>query len=321
MKASLVSVVVPVYKVEKYLDRAVTSLLGQTYRNLEIILVDDGSPDRCPEMCDDFARLDSRVKVLHQNNRGVSAARNSGLDIVTGQYLTFLDSDDYLDAGAIETMVSKLESTNADVVCCGSVIVDECENVCGYNKCDNEIEATGPDVAKMMLSDVFPYNFSWGKLFKKSLFDGIRYPKGRIYEDNATTYRAVAKAERVVCIPDCLYRYFRSREGNTTSELSSDKAAWSYYCGCVNCTEFISFCSRNKEFHDVVPSIHRFLFAWSKLCIESAIKMGWDAYADYCRKVENILFETGVDVPMRLKAILLFRRLYFYVYPIIGRHR
>lgn len=317
----LVSVVVPVYNVEKYLDRAVSSLLNQTYRNLEIILVDDGSPDRCPVICDEYASRDNRIRVIHQVNSGVSDARNAALDIITGDYVTFLDSDDYMARNAVDVMVSQIIEHNADVVCCGAYIVDSEEYIYNSFKCDSDIYTTGIDVAKRMLRDLFPHNFSWGKIFKRHLFNGVRYPSGRIYEDNATTYRAVCMADVVVCIKDCLYYYYRGREGNTTSELNTDKAAWSYYCGCINCREYLEFCGENDDFVDVRPDICKFLFCWSKLCIETAIKAGRLVYDEYCHKVKCILDQTGVKVPLRLKLILKFALVYYYIYPILGRHR
>lgn len=316
----LVSVIVPVYKVENYLCRAIDSLLNQTYRNLEIILVDDGSPDRCPQICDEYAAKDTRVKVIHKKNSGVSAARNSALEIATGEYLTFLDSDDYLSVEYVYKLVKSLESTGSDVSCCGANIVDDVEHVYNSFCCDCIIEESGVEVAKRMLRDTFPFNFSWGKLFKRNLFEGIRYPLSRLYEDNATTYRVIACAKKVVCIPECLYNYYRGREGNTTSQLNSDKAAWSYYCGCINCKEFLAFC-RNDIYKDVIPDIKHFLYIWSKLCIETAIRAGFTSYKDYCKKVDKIIDEMQVDIPLRLRMILAFRTIYYYLYPVIGRNR
>ncbi len=317
----LVSVIVPVYKVEKYLDRAVKSLFKQTYHNLEIILVDDGSPDRCPEMCDLYAQQDSRVKVIHQQNGGLSAARNSALNIASGEYLTFLDSDDYLKENAIEKLVYQLISFKASVACCSIEIVDEYNKSTEYFNCNVQFEDTGINIAKRMLQDFFPKNFAWGKIFRKEIWDNIRFPVGRIYEDSATTFRAVAKADKVICISDCLYCYLRNREGNITSELQSTKAAWSYYCGCINCKEFLIDYSDNKDFTDVIPIIYRNLFIWIKLCMESAIKLGVVGYKDYCRKIDEILSQVKVSLPLRLKIILQFRDLYYYIYPLIGKHR
>ena len=119
MSKSLISVIVPVYKVENFLDRCVESIVGQTYENLEIILVDDGSPDNCPAMCDKWAEKDGRIKVIHKENGGVSSARNAALDIVSGDYICFVDSDDWIDPGMYEFLYKNSQKYDADISCCG----------------------------------------------------------------------------------------------------------------------------------------------------------------------------------------------------------
>lgn len=319
MNTPKVSIIVPVYKVEKYLNRAVDSLLCQKYKNLEIILINDGSPDRCPDICEKYAEQDSRVKVIHQKNAGLSAARNSGLEIATGEYLTFIDSDDFVGNEYVSQLVEGLESSGADVACCGINIVDDTEKIYDSFSCDKTFEESGIEVAKKMLCDDYPHNFSCAKLFKRKLFEGITYPVGRLYEDKATTYRAVARAERVVCISPCLYFYFRGREGNITSELQSPKAAWSYYCGCINCQEYLKFCN-NDYFREILPDVQLQMYNWSKLCIESAICTGYKSYMSYCRKVETILHDSHIKIPFRLRMILALRTLYYFLYPRLKRN-
>ena len=127
-RSELVSIIVPVYKVEKYLDKCIESIVGQTYENLEIILVDDGSPDNCPAMCDRWAEKDSRIKVIHKENGGLSSARNAGLDACTGEYIYFLDSDDYIAENCIEMLFNTIISDGSDM-CIGNLMsVDESEN-------------------------------------------------------------------------------------------------------------------------------------------------------------------------------------------------
>lgn len=316
----LVSIIVPVYNVERYLRRAVNSILNQTYKNLEIILVDDGSPDNCPKICDEYSQLDSRVKVIHKVNEGVSSARNIGLDNASGELITFLDSDDWVDDRIIEIIVNTLISRKCDAVCVGINIVNGKDDVVRRFEIEKDEVLSGIDVAKKMLRDTFPYNFCYGKIFKRELFESVRFPEGRLYEDMATTYKAMSKARRVYLLSECLYYYFRDREGNTTSELKSERAAYSYYCGCINCTEFLQFCKSNMTFSDVIPDINYFMSAWSKLCIESAIKLNREEYEDYCRKIEQLMCGQDFSIPRRLKMILKYKGLYYYLYPIFGRH-
>lgn len=316
----LVSVIVPVYNVERYLCRAVDSILNQTYKNLEIILVEDGCSDRCPEICDNYSRKDFRVKVIHKENEGVSVARNTGLDKASGEYITFVDSDDWVDERMIEIMIDTLIARNCDVVCVGSNIVNGKDDILRKFQIEKDEVVSGIDVAKLMLRDTFPYNFCWGKIFKGELFEKVRFPKGRLYEDNATTYKAICRSHKVCLLSQCLYYYFREREGNTTSELKSERAAFSYYCGCINCTEYLQFCKNNKEFLDVIPVINYFMSAWGKLCIESAIKLTMNEYKDYCRKIDQLIHEHELSVSTRLRLILKHNWLYYYLYPILGRH-
>ena len=126
----LISVIVPIYKVERYLVRCLDSIVNQTYRNLEIILVEDGSPDNCGAICDDYARLDERIRVIHQENRGLSAARNAGLDIMSGEYLMFVDSDDRLKSNILQSLFEKAELYSSDFAECGySMFLEDTENV------------------------------------------------------------------------------------------------------------------------------------------------------------------------------------------------
>ena len=125
MSKELISVIVPVYKVEQYLDKCISSIVNQTYDNLEIILVDDGSPDNCPKICDNWAEKDQRIKVVHKQNGGLSSARNEGIVVATGKYISFIDSDDYIDSQTYEKMIFSITSTEADMCICGMKWVNE----------------------------------------------------------------------------------------------------------------------------------------------------------------------------------------------------
>lgn len=317
MPNPLVSIIVPVYNVENYIHRAVDCLLNQTYSNLEIILVDDGSPDKCPQICDEYAKYDYRIKVIHKKNGGLSEARNVGLDIAKGEYITFMDSDDYISLDAIDLFLKCIEEQNVDVVCSGLNIVDNNGKIYDYRKGEISFMANSTEVVKLLLKDAFPYNFAPSKFFKRKLFDGVRFPVGRIYEDLATVYLAIHKAENIYCMKECLYYYERGRDGNITSELNTTKAAWSYYCGCLNSKEHISFCLQFSEYKDMFPILNHSLYIWSKLCIESSINLGKMDYKRYCKKIEDILSEIKTPISFKLKLILKFKIIYYYLYPIL----
>jgi glycosyltransferase involved in cell wall biosynthesis len=212
-----ISVVVPVYNTQEYFARCFQSLTAQTYPDLEIILVNDGSTDDSGNLCDEAAQIDQRVRVIHQGNRGLSAARNVGLDHSQCDYVTFLDSDDWLDPDCLRILADEILGNNADVSMC---------RLARVHGEDDAVPVTGPWVQSFMRIDGLMYidrnlsglmAVSCGKLFKKALFSGIRFPEGRYHEDEFTTYRLLYEAERMVIINRMLY-YHRIRAASITQK-------------------------------------------------------------------------------------------------------
>ena len=201
----LISVIVPVYNVEPYLDCCVQSIVDQTYKNLEIILVDDGSPDNCPAMCDAWAEKDDRVQVVHKENGGVSSARNAGLDMATGAYIQFVDSDDWILPDMTAALVSCAVKENADVVRCGY-----CEHVDSDTQeiCTNS-QTYCPEYNKLVIdimNDGLMSGAVWNKLYKRSVLDGIRFRSG-YSEDILFNYRVIQKKPKMVYITGTYYVY------------------------------------------------------------------------------------------------------------------
>ena len=204
----LISVIVPCYKVEKYLPKCVGCLLQQTYKNLEIILVDDGSPDRCGEICDDYAETDSRVKVIHKVNGGLSDARNVAIDVAHGKYLTFVDSDDYVANDYVEILINLCIKYDADVSVVNPIFIDESGDFTHvFPSDDNEYCFDAYSAIELMFYQMLFDTSAWGKLYKKSLFDGVRYPKGIIFEDLPTTYLLFAKSNKIAFKNKEVYYY------------------------------------------------------------------------------------------------------------------
>ena len=209
MKKPLISVIVPIYNVESYLNRCVESIVNQTYQNLEIILVDDGSPDNCPQICDDWARKDSRIKVIHKENGGLSDARNAGMNIATGEYISFIDSDDYVALDFCETMLLVIKKENSDIVECGVVKFYE----------DGRFEEHSDDLAvatfetESALSGLISENpfhqHVWNKLYKTQLVKDIPYAVGKLNEDEFWTYQVFGRAKKVSKINKTMYYYFQ----------------------------------------------------------------------------------------------------------------
>ena len=220
MESELISIVVPVYKVEEYLKECICSILRQTYTNFELILVDDGSPDNCGKICDNYAALDKRIRVIHKTNGGLSDARNAGICIARGKYITFVDSDDYIASQYLERLYLFLIKYNADIVQCEYTSDNQQlsqkmkDEFFSYDKCKAMVE--------MLHFGRVQVN-AWAKLYKASLFTNIKYPVGRINEDNLTTYKLINLSEKVICISDNLYYYRMNNEGIMLGRFSKDR--------------------------------------------------------------------------------------------------
>ena len=224
----LVSIIVPIYKVEPYLRRCLDSIVNQTYTNLEIILVDDGSPDGCPQICDEYAAKDNRIVVIHKENGGLSDARNAGLDICKGEYISFVDSDDLLDLKAMEYMLNT--GTDVDIVISNVKMFINDEEISNSNKthCNSSsFKIIGSDDLLLRLcKDGDAYlRSAWGKLFKKELFSNIRFPKGKLYEDMYVNYRLYYKAFQSTFISIPLYYYRQNRPGSIMYKTNSSTFA------------------------------------------------------------------------------------------------
>ena len=204
---NLISVIIPVYNVEKYLDRCMETVLNQTYGNMEIILVDDGATDQSGKKCDEYALKDERVKVIHKKNGGLSSARNAALEIATGDYIGFVDSDDYIDEYMFEKMLQYCIDNDCDISVCGHFTEKNNKISIEEPIIDQLIMYTKMDALETLVEDAMMNNYAWDKLYKAELFKGVRYPDGRNYEDIATTYLLFDKAERICQIPEYLYYY------------------------------------------------------------------------------------------------------------------
>lgn len=208
MKNELVSIIVPVYQVKPYLKKCMDSLIHQSYENIEIILVDDGSTDGGGDICDEYARKDKRVQVIHKENEGLSAARNSGIDVAKGQYLAFVDSDDWVDHSYIRTMYEALQETDSDMVQCELLEVFDEDTETENQTVTAPIVFTGREFSYATYTLLsWKCNLAWNKLYKKELFENVRYPKGKIHEDEFTTYKLIWKAKKVALVSGKLYFY------------------------------------------------------------------------------------------------------------------
>ena len=205
------SVIVPIYNVEQYLINCIDSIIAQNFENFEVILVDDGSPDNCGKICDEYAKKDKRIKVVHKENGGLSDARNAGLKIARGKYISFIDSDDTIEEGMYENLYSLCENENADIAVCGFQNFNsvDIETIHQYNFA---IYDNAQANCAMLYEEKF-WVSAWNKIYKKELFEGLLYPKGKIYEDLYLTPRLIHNAKKVVVSDKVFYNY-RTRENS-----------------------------------------------------------------------------------------------------------
>lgn len=217
----ILSIIVPVYKVEAYLPRCIDSILAQTFRDFELILVDDGSPDNCPALCDVYAQKDERITVIHQKNGGLSAARNAGLDLAKGEYIGFVDSDDYIAPEMYETLLRRVREDDAQLAICSYAYVDEAGNDLGRKSPITQAAVFDRVQAMDCLGGdrSWYYITAWNRIYKRELFESIRFPVGKLHEDEFIAHRLFWACERICMVPQVLY-YYVQREGSIMRQKS-----------------------------------------------------------------------------------------------------
>lgn len=205
----LISVIVPIYKVEDYLKRCVDSIINQTYSNLEIILVDDGSPDNCPQICDAYAKQDARIKVVHKENGGLSDARNAGMEIATGEYISFIDSDDYVHMDMLNILLDVMLKEDCEIAQCGTVKFNEGETV-ALNEVDYEVKVYNTKEAlKELINDGHFVQTVWNKLYKADIALKLPFRKGKLNEDEYWTYIVFAQSKNIAEVTAGMYFYLQ----------------------------------------------------------------------------------------------------------------
>ncbi|MDD3139235.1 MAG: glycosyltransferase [Lachnospiraceae bacterium] len=233
-----VSIIIPAYNVEKYINRCLQSVVEQTYRSLEIIVIDDGSTDHTNAICLEWCEKDTRISLITQSNRGLSAARNRGIAVAQGVFLFFVDSDDWLEKNAIEKLLEVQKKQRADIVCCGIISSYDDGKEIPFTRegsfCVSGIEA----VKQMMVSNTI-CTVAWNKLYRAALWDTVQYPVGKLHEDEFTTYKLLYQSERVAYTGEYLYHYFQRKSG-LLNQI--------YQSGSLNKLEAIS--ERTEMFHN-----------------------------------------------------------------------
>ena len=256
-KTPELSIIVPIYKVEKYLEECIQSILGQTFTDFELILVDDGSPDACPQMCDAAAKKDSRVRVIHQKNGGLSAARNTGIEAARGNWLGFVDSDDFVAPDMYEKLYHAAVNAGADCAMCSVQLIHEdgsrMDTLQHWKVYGGD---TGEDILKTITwQNNAPYLVAWNKLYRREVFRTLRYPVGRINEDVFVFAELFDTIKMVACVEQPLY-FYRQRTGSIMQSkctLRNLDEMWSF----VHCFE----CFQRSDRMEMLPFVESRIFA------------------------------------------------------------
>ena len=256
MTQPLLSVVVPCYNVERYMDKCISSIVGQTYTNLEILLINDGSTDNTGIRCDAWQERDQRIRVVHQQNQGVSITRKIGVDIALGEYVTFVDSDDWIDSSMYTDLISALLSTDSDIAHCDYCIVHP--NGCLGHRVDIEqrkgIQIMGRTEGVMLVMEDRKWRTSFfTKIFKKRLFDNVEFPKGRIYAEDMIIHEIFHQASQTVFL-DCEYYFYNLRSGSVSRRGNVQTEIKKLYDACEAHFERCLFIERNPAYHSLLPS-------------------------------------------------------------------
>ena len=285
MKNSLISVIIPIYNVEKYLEKCIESIINQTYTNLEIILINDGSTDNCDKICEEYAKKDNRIKVIHKLNEGLSNARNTGLDVANGKLIVFVDSDDYIKKTMIEELKNNMEKYNSDISTCnyyrkykiGKIKINKIKIGNKFTKKEKFIEAK--DGNKLVAV------CAWNKLYKKEIFEKIRFPEGKIYEDSYTIYDIVDKANKISYNPKPLYFYRMRKSGIVRGNNN-------YYDQLDSLNKNIILLSKKKYYDLVDKEKYRKTNVLIKIAISNKLKT---------IKNDNNIYEEIIKITNELK--------------------
>lgn len=287
----LVSIIIPIYNVEKYLKNSIESALQQTYTNLEIILVDDGSPDNCPNICDEYEKLDIRIRVKHQKNSGLSGARNTGIAMAKGKYLFFQDSDDTLEKDCIEKLYASMKKFNTQISVCGRFYeFEDGKKLCKYDEKFEKCYEFEDAIEEM--NDFYYFDMSaWGKLYKKELFDDIKFPEGKLSEDYFIMYKLFERSKKISYTSEPLYNYLQRQ-----NSISKNKKINHDFIEAARCQ--MNDLENNSKKLKIITHV---------------------AYASSCLTVADFYIKQGVKCPK--EKIVEYRRIIRKNYKFIKKYK
>ncbi len=257
VKNELISIIIPIYKVEKYIHCCLKSVVNQTYTNLEIILVDDGSPDNCPAICDEYAKSDPRIRVIHKQNGGLSDARNAGIETATGEYIVFIDSDDEVSLDYIEYLYDMIRNNpDANLSVCGVMQIQPGQKP--HADTHSQYQVMNPEqILENMLYAKGVEVCSYAKMYHKSLFTTLRFPVGKVYEDSATTYLLLEMSPKIVFGNKRCYYYY-THPGSISKLGAFNKNEYDYITHTKQMLDYLS-----KKYPSIQKAVDRY-YVYSK---------------------------------------------------------
>lgn len=222
--APLISVIIPVYNTKDFLPDCLNAVLKQTYTNLEIIVIDDGSNDGCAKICDTYAKKDTRIKLIHQKNAGLSAARNAGLKLATGEFVTFIDGDDTVTVDYVERLFSLVQKYQTKISICSfaEIYPDKTSN---FGKNYSEKCFSTAECLRYMLNEQGFTTTAWGKLYARTLWENLKFPDGKLHEDIGVIYRTILQCDKIAYTPEPNYYYYQRENSITNQKFSAEKLA------------------------------------------------------------------------------------------------
>ncbi len=298
-----ISIIVPVYNVEKYIDCCVQSIINQTYENFELIIIDDGSPDNCPSICDKWGKKDLRIKVLHKTNGGLSDARNYGLKYAKGEYITFIDSDDYISPFYLEKLYNLIINNDADIACVKHLSFNGNRQVIDNNISDDFLIIDYQKACKELFTTQRLTTMAWGKLYAKNIIDTTEFPIGKNHEDTATIckylYYSSKFKNKIAISQDQLY-YYRQNNSSITSTKSIKNLTDSLWSDVVRARFFSEVNEKELEKMAWKSAVSCAIYQF----IDCADIKGW--HLKWLKYICIYLFEAKVAIYLKFKVIISF---------------
>lgn len=316
-----ISIIVPIYNVEKCVDKCIKSIVEQTYKNLEIILVDDGSTDNSGALCDEWAEKDDRIIVIHKENEGLSDARNSGLKISTGKYVGFIDGDDWIEPDMYDYLYQLLTDNDADISVCEHYIAYDSEQLEAGGALSSDINVYDRKNALWeLIQDETIHSFAWDKLYKADLFENIAYPTRRYVQDMFTTYKLFEKCNKIVFGHEPKYYYYQRK--NSIQKTRGEKLDWDQFCAYKDWSENIARVYPEWEQYLLVKWIAFTVSAYNSMLLREEIGVDTLTRKNKMRDtIENNYkrIDFMKNIILRVRIMFIRCKKYEQIYPILKK--